>query len=81
MTATYKRLEVRPGPEKTFFVAGIGYDRSETILDAGLTGVRAREEGRRLAQVLRVPLLDLSVVPSERWSGSDGRSQMAKVRA
>ena len=80
-TVTYKRLEIRSGPGKNFLVAGIGYDKSETVLDAGLTGVRAREEGRRLAQWFRVPLVDSTVARSERWPSADGRSQMAKVRA
>lgn len=58
---TYTRLEIRKGPHNSFLLAGIGQGRNETIMDAGLTGARAREEGRRLAQWLRVPLVDASV--------------------
>lgn len=58
---TYSRVEIRKGPHNSFLLAGIAQGRNETIMDAGLTGARAREEGRRLAQVLRVPLVDASI--------------------
>ncbi len=73
----YVRLEIRRGNEG-FFVQGVGHLHA-TIIEAGLTGAKAREEGRRLAQLLRVPLIDCSVDNVVRWPGGSGRSLMAKA--
>ena len=69
------RLEIRAAPHRAFLLTAVGHDRSETILDAGLTRAKAREEGCRLAQRLKVPLVDCTVTGVAGWRGN-GRTQI-----
>jgi hypothetical protein len=72
------RVEIRKGPERTYLVASVSRE-GDTILDAGLTGAKAREEGGRLASGFKVPLIDCTVESLERWPGGAGKLRMARA--
>lgn len=75
---SYQCLEVRAGPEKTSMIVAVGFDRSETVIDAGVTGAFARTRIREIAAAMRVPIKDCTTPSIERkWLGHKMRAVTA----